>query len=63
MVSEGTAKPTPLLPPEELSICAFTPITSPAMFRSGPPELPLLIGASVWIASVIVAWFGAVISR
>ena len=33
------------------------------MFRSGPPELPLLIGASVWIASVIVAWFGAVISR
>ena len=33
------------------------------MLRSGPPELPLLMGASVWIASVIVAWFGAVISR
>jgi len=25
------------------------PMTSPWMFTSGPPELPGLIGASVWI--------------
>ena len=26
----------------------LTPMTSPLMFTSGPPELPGLIGASVW---------------
>ena len=30
-------------------ISVFIPITSPAKFISGPPELPLLIAASVWI--------------
>jgi hypothetical protein len=25
------------------------PITSPAMLNNGPPELPWLMGASVWI--------------
>ena len=48
----GMAKPTPLLefdtPP--VSICAFTPITSPRRFIKGPPELPGLMAASVWIA-------------
>jgi hypothetical protein len=29
------------------------PITLPSAFSSGPPELPLLIAASVWIASLI----------
>ncbi len=29
----------------------LTPIISPSMFSSGPPELPGLIGASVWIKS------------
>ncbi len=31
----------------------FTPITSPALFRSGPPELPGLSAASVWMMSSI----------
>jgi hypothetical protein len=31
----------------------FTPIIRPAESRSGPPELPGLIEASVWITSVI----------
>ena len=59
-VFDGIAKPTPSLPPDWLWICAFTPITWPAAFRSGPPELPWLIGASVWIASPIVKLFGDV---
>ena len=33
--------------PEKMN--AFTPITSPAAFTSGPPEFPGLIAASVWI--------------
>ena len=33
--------------PFGLEICELTPITSPRAFRSGPPELPWLIGASV----------------
>ena len=32
-------------------IWALIPITSPRASNSGPPELPWLIGASVWIAS------------
>ena len=32
-------------------IAVFTPITRPSMSKSGPPELPRLIGASVWIKS------------
>ena len=50
---DGIAKPTPSLPPESLSICVLTPITWPSVSISGPPELPWLIGASVWIASPI----------
>ena len=49
----GIAKPMPTLPccpvlPVE--ICEVTPITRPAASISGPPELPWLIAASVWIA-------------
>src|SRR5262245_12381952 len=50
------AKPTPIDPdcPEppwlRLAIALLMPITSPLMFTSGPPELPGLIAASVWIA-------------
>ena len=62
-VSDGIAKPTPSLPPDSLSICALTPITRPWPSRSGPPELPWLIAASVWIESLIVKLFGAVIWR
>ena len=60
---DGIAKPTPSLPPESLSICEVTPITSPLRFSSGPPELPWLIAASVWIESSIAKSFGEVICR
>ena len=62
-VLEGTAKPTPSLPPESLSICELTPITRPSESNSGPPELPWLIAASVWIAPSIGVLSGEVISR
>ena len=59
----GIAKPTPSLPPDSLSICELTPITLPLASSSGPPELPWLIAASVWIAFVIGwlsgDWIGA----
>lgn len=51
------AKPRPMPPPVVADVpggCAIaelrTPITSPRAFTSGPPELPGLIAASVWIA-------------
>jgi hypothetical protein len=50
-VSEGIAKPTPLLLPDRLELCVLIPITRPLVSRSGPPELPGLIAASVWSAS------------
>ena len=58
----GMAKPMPMLPcwpvfPVE--ICEVTPITRPAASISGPPELPWLIAASVWIAWSIDSVFGA----
>src|SRR2546428_9722147 len=34
-------------------IAVFTPMTSPREFTSGPPELPGLSAASVWITSSI----------
>src|SRR3954453_15354378 len=51
--STGTAKPTPSPPPDEVWICWLTPITRPAPSTRGPPELPGLIAASVWIAPEI----------
>ena len=48
-VSTGTAKPMPALAPDGLAICVFTPMRRPALSRSGPPELPGLIAASVWM--------------
>ena len=36
-------------PPVCEKIIVLTPITSPSRFISGPPEFPLLIGASVWM--------------
>ena len=47
----GTAKPIPTLPPEGEVMAVFTPITLPSRFSIGPPELPLLIAASVWMKS------------
>ena len=43
------AKPMPIEPPFGDRIAVFTPITSPPMLNSGPPELPRLIAASVWM--------------
>ncbi len=62
-VFDGIAKPTPSLPPDSLSIWALTPITRPWRSSRGPPELPWLIAASVWIASSIAKLFGAWIWR
>jgi hypothetical protein len=55
----GMANPRPMLPPSppvsgsppSVSMAALIPITWAWAFTSGPPELPGLIGASVWIAS------------
>ncbi len=62
-VFDGTANPTPSLPPPSLWICDVIPITSPRRLSSGPPELPWLIAASVWIAPSIGVSFGEEISR
>ena len=63
----GIAKPIPTFPsvPEPpVRIWELTPITSPRALISGPPELPWLIAASVWIAwSIVEALFGASIVR
>ena len=56
-VAAGTAKPMPTLPPPAtpfalgtVEIAVFTPTWRPAQVTSGPPELPGLMAASVWIA-------------
>ena len=61
----GTAKPMPTLPLPlpPVSICELMPITWPCALSSGPPELPGLIGASVWMTLSIVKPLGAVIER
>ena len=41
------AKPKPMLPPVCDIIAELIPITSPSILKRGPPELPLLIDASV----------------
>ncbi|MDF2708852.1 MAG: hypothetical protein K0R62_4504 [Nonomuraea muscovyensis] len=52
----GMAKPRPMLPlwllSERLSVAMaeLTPTTSPLPLTSGPPELPGLMAASVWMA-------------
>src|SRR3954468_14411496 len=63
-LSIGTQKPTPALTFEPLSIWSLIPITVfVATSISGPPELPWLIAASLWIAPVMEKSFGAVIVR
>ncbi len=63
--SIGTAKPTPTLSfVSPAGIWSLIPITVfVAVSMSGPPELPWLIAASVWIEPVIEKSFGAVIVR
>ena len=48
-MSDGMAKPMPTEPPEGDRIAVFIPITLPSWVNSGPPELPWLIGASIWM--------------
>ena len=45
------AKPRPIEPPDGEMIAEFTPTTLPSMSNSGPPELPRLMAASVWMKS------------
>ncbi|OQB88973.1 MAG: hypothetical protein BWX83_01258 [Candidatus Cloacimonetes bacterium ADurb.Bin117] len=47
--STGMAKPMPILPPVSDTMKVLMPITSPLIFTSGPPLLPGLTAASVWI--------------
>ena len=49
----------PSLPPPRLAICELTPTTAPLASSSGPPELPGLIAASVWMTPVIVDAVGS----
>ena len=55
-MSIGMAKPMPV---ESRSTAVLMPMTAPAASRSGPPLLPGLIAASVWIR--FVSWSSAVI--
>jgi hypothetical protein len=57
-VSTGTAKPTPALVPVGLKMAEVMPITRPLLSSSGPPELPRLMAASVWMMPVIVRLSG-----
>src|SRR5436305_1014559 len=48
------AKPMPWLPPFSVAMATLAPARRPNWSKSGPPELPGLIGASVWISSTSV---------
>ena len=49
MVLMGMAKPTPTLSPVLLAMAVFMPIIRPWLSNSGPPELPGLMAASIWM--------------
>jgi hypothetical protein len=46
-VPAGMAKAMPTEPPDGEKIAVLTPITLPSVSKVGPPELPLLTGASI----------------
>ena len=48
-MSAGMAKPMPCEPPEREKIAVLMPTSRPFISTSGPPELPGLIAASVWM--------------
>ena len=48
----GMAKPRPWLPPDWLTMKVLIPTRTPSAFTSGPPLLPGLMGASVWMSSM-----------
>src|SRR4028118_814562 len=64
-VSMGTANPTPWATPWEPAEATWEliPITVPRASKSGPPELPELMAASVWTALSMVKLLGASIGR
>ena len=45
----GMAKPMPTDPPVLEKMAELMPATLPSMVTRGPPELPGLIAASVWM--------------
>ena len=47
--SIGMAKDSPWKPPERVQMRLLMPITLPCALNSGPPELPGLTAASVWM--------------
>ena len=60
----GTAKPTPAdWGRPRVMISVLMPMTSPLVLRRGPPELPGLMEASVWIMSTVVPCWPRVIPR
>ncbi len=48
---EGMANPMPMFPPVGVRMLLLMPMTSPFMLTSGPPLLPRLMAASVWMKS------------
>ena len=50
-ILDGMEKPSPAETPLGETMAVLMPITWPRMLNSGPPELPELIEASVWIKS------------
>jgi hypothetical protein len=45
----GAANETPSLPPDWETMSVLMPTTRPSAFTSGPPLLPGLMDASVWM--------------
>ena len=54
IVLTGMAKPTPAFCPVLLAMAVFMPIMRPWLSSSGPPELPGLMAASIWMIDLIV---------
>ena len=53
-LSMGMAKPTPAEVPVLVKMAVFTPMRRPRESSSGPPELPGLIAASIWMPPAMV---------
>ena len=55
----GMANPIPTLPgtPVIVAIAVFIPMISPLIFTRGPPLLPGLMAASVWMKFLYVVLF------
>ena len=53
----------PAMLPDGLKIAVLTPISRPALSSSGPPELPGLMAASVWMTSLMGRFVTDWISR